>query len=65
MVYMKGCEPSLTLIMRHKATQKWPIASLTPKGINIQEKSLLSFYKILKNKWYHAKVLNVHNTGFR
>ena len=37
----------------------------------IQEKSQISFCKILKNKWHHAKVmqkrfhLNGHTIGFR
>ena len=39
--------------------------------IEIQGKSQISFRKILKNKWYHAKVLlkrfhlNGHTIGFR
>ena len=40
------------------------------KNIIVQEKSQISFCKILKNKWYHAKVLlkrfhlNGHTIGF-
>ena len=49
------------------------LARLTPKrvlNIKIQEKSQILFCKILKNKWYHAKVLmkrfhlNGHTMGF-
>ena len=48
------------------------VKPLTPKGTNnqIPRKSRISFCKILKNKWYHAKVLlkrfhlNGHTIGF-
>ena len=48
-----------------------PHNPLTPKSATNQEKSQIEFCKLLKNKWYHAKVLlkrfhlNGHTIGFR